>query len=155
MSSWAAPVAATPVRGHVVVPGSKSASARSLVLAALAEGESVLTGVLQARDTALMQAGLATLGAGFQQLADGRVLVRPALPLTGGGVVDCGLAGTVMRFLPPLAALASPPTSFTGDEAARRKAELQRDARATAGDAAKLARKSVRKARRTVEGVLS
>lgn len=119
MSSWAAPVAATPVRGHVVVPGSKSASARSLVLAALAEGESVLTGVLQARDTALMQAGLATLGAGFRQLADGRVLVRPARSLTGGGVVDCGLAGTVMRFLPPLAALASPATSFTGDEAAR------------------------------------
>lgn len=40
-------------------------------------------------------------------------------------------------------------------EAAKRKAELERDARATAADAAKLARKSVRKARRTVEGVLS
>nr|WP_300150309.1 DoxX family protein [Propionicimonas sp.] len=40
-------------------------------------------------------------------------------------------------------------------EAARRKAELERDARATAADAAKLARKSVRKARRSVEGVLS
>lgn len=40
-------------------------------------------------------------------------------------------------------------------EAAKRKAELQRDTRATAEDTARLARKSFRKARRTVEGVLS
>lgn len=40
-------------------------------------------------------------------------------------------------------------------EAAKRKAELERDARSTAADAAKLARRSVRQARRTVEGVLS
>lgn len=119
MIHWAAPVAAAPVRGRVVVPGSKSASARSLVLAALAGGDSTLTGVLRARDTALMQAGLVTLGAGFEPLPDGRLRVHPAELLTGGGVVDCGLAGTVMRFLPPLAALAAPATSFVGDEAAR------------------------------------
>lgn len=117
MISWPAPVAGAPVRGHVVVPGSKSASARSLLLAALAEGDSVLTGVLDSRDTALMRAGLAALGARFDDLADGRIRVRPG-PVTGGGSIDCGLAGTVLRFLPPVAALAPQPTRFTGDAAA-------------------------------------
>ena len=118
MIHWPAPVATGPVRGVVVVPGSKSASARSLLLAAIAEGPSTLTGVLASRDTALMRAGLTTLGAEFTDLPDGRVLVRPSEDISGGGTIDCGLAGTVMRFLPPLAALASPATSFIGDAAA-------------------------------------
>jgi 3-phosphoshikimate 1-carboxyvinyltransferase len=115
---WPAPVAKGPVHGTVVVPGSKSASARSLLLAALAEGPSTLTGVLDSRDTTLMRAGLTVLGAGFADLPDGRLGVRPATAIRGGGTIDCGLAGTVLRFLPPLAALASPTTSFVGDEAA-------------------------------------
>lgn len=119
MIHWTAPVAAAPVRGQVVVPGSKSASARSLLLAALADGPSTLTGMLAARDTGLMRSGLATLGAEFEDLPDGRLLVRPAAPITGGGTIDCGLAGTVMRFLPPVAALGTPATRFVGDEAAR------------------------------------
>ncbi|WP_428531823.1 3-phosphoshikimate 1-carboxyvinyltransferase [Propionicimonas sp.] len=102
----------------MVVPGSKSASARSLLLAALASGASVLAGVLDSRDTALMQAGLATLGAGFSHLADGRVEVTPVGGVLGGGTVDVGLAGTVLRFLPPVAALAAEPTRFVGDAAA-------------------------------------
>lgn len=118
MIPWPAPVANGPVHGIVVVPGSKSASARSLLLAALAEGSSTLTGVLDSRDTALMRAGLTVLGAEFTDLPDGRLGVRPAATIHGGGTIDCGLAGTVMRFLPPLAALASPATSFTGDAAA-------------------------------------
>ncbi len=119
MILWPAPVASQPVRGLVVVPGSKSASARSLLLAALAAGPSVLTGVLESRDTGLMRAGLTTLGAGFTDLPDGRVGVQPAGTIRGGGTIDCGLAGTVMRFLPPVAALAAEATTFTGDEAAR------------------------------------
>jgi 3-phosphoshikimate 1-carboxyvinyltransferase len=115
---WPAPVASGPVHGTVVIPGSKSASARSLLLAALAEGSSTLVGVLDSRDTNLMRAGLTTLGAQFSDLPDGRLGVRPAGTLLGGGTIDCGLAGTVMRFLPPLAALASPATSFIGDAAA-------------------------------------
>jgi 3-phosphoshikimate 1-carboxyvinyltransferase len=115
---WPAPVAGGPVHGLVVVPGSKSASARSLLLAALAEASSTLTGVLDSRDTALMRAGLTVLGAEFTDLPDGRLGVRPAARILGGGTIDCGLAGTVMRFLPPLAALASPATSFIGDAAA-------------------------------------
>jgi 3-phosphoshikimate 1-carboxyvinyltransferase len=97
------------------VPGSKSASARSLLLAALASGISVLTGVLDSRDTALMRAGLTTLGARFTDLPDGRLRVESAPALLGGGTIECGLAGTVMRFLPPLAALTSPATHFVGD----------------------------------------
>ena len=118
MIRWTAPFASRPVRGLVVVPGSKSASARSLLLAALADGGSVLTGVLDSRDTALMRAGLTTLGATFSDLPDGRLQVHPATSLQGGGTINCGLAGTVMRFLPALAALATPPTAFIGDEAA-------------------------------------
>ncbi|HSK34626.1 MAG TPA: 3-phosphoshikimate 1-carboxyvinyltransferase [Propionicimonas sp.] len=107
-----------PVRGLVVVPGSKSASARSLLLAALADGASTLAGVLDSRDTALMRAGLTTLGATFTDLPDERLGVQPAATLRGGGRIDCGLAGTVMRFVPPLAALATPATTFVGDDAA-------------------------------------
>ena len=118
MIHWAAPVATRPVRGHVVVPGSKSASARILLLAALADGDSVLTGVLRSRDTTLMRAGLTTLGAVFTDLPDGRLQVHPVTALQGGGTINCGLAGTVMRFLPALAALATPATAFIGDEAA-------------------------------------
>ena len=48
------------------------------------------------------------------------LLVTPA-PLTGNTTVDCGLAGTVMRFVPPLAALANGPVTFDGDDGARRR----------------------------------
>lgn len=118
MIAWTAPLATVPVRGDVVVPGSKSASARSLLLAALAEGPSVLSGVLDSRDTSLMRAGLAALGAGFTDLPDGLVRVDPAVTVTGASTIECGLAGTVLRFLPPVAALAADPTRFTGDPAA-------------------------------------
>lgn len=121
MTHWPAPVADGPVHGIVVVPGSKSASARSLLLAALADGPSVLSGVLDSRDTALMRAGLTTLGATFTDLPDGRLQVQPATALQGGGTINCGLAGTVMRFLPALAALATPATAFIGDEAASQR----------------------------------
>jgi 3-phosphoshikimate 1-carboxyvinyltransferase len=65
-----------------------------------------------------MRAGLTTLGAVFTDLPDGRLKVHPATSLQGGGTINCGLAGTVMRFLPPLAALTTPATAFIGDEAA-------------------------------------
>lgn len=118
MIPWQAPVAAAPVHGDLVVPGSKSASARSLLLAALADGPSVLSGVLDSRDTSLMRAGLTALGAGIDDLPDGKLRVRPADPVTGGADIECGLAGTVLRFLPPIAALAAVPTLFHGDAAA-------------------------------------
>ncbi|SHI30757.1 3-phosphoshikimate 1-carboxyvinyltransferase [Actinomyces denticolens] len=130
--AWAAPCAMGPLNAVVELPGSKSLTARALVLAATAAGPSALTGVLRARDTDLMIAALTTLGARFEE--DGsptRLRVTPApLPFPvsratrPGGAngpvrIDCGLAGTVMRFIPPLAALADAPVLLDGDGAAR------------------------------------
>jgi len=114
VTRWPAPVAPGPLHGVVRVPGSKSATARALVLAGLAAAGSSLRGVLESRDTRLMQAGLASLGAGFE--SDGVGLrVEPIREFVPGARIDCGLAGTVMRFLPPVAALGRGVTHFTGD----------------------------------------
>src|SRR5690606_19500320 len=117
---WPAPVAAGPVRATVRLPGSKSVTARALVLAALADGPSTLHDPLRARDTTLMAAGLRAMGAYVATAEAGRWLVR-ARELTGPARVDVGLAGTVMRFLPPVAALADGPVTFTGDPQAERR----------------------------------
>ncbi|TBT84641.1 3-phosphoshikimate 1-carboxyvinyltransferase [Propioniciclava sinopodophylli] len=117
MTRWVAPTAAGPVRGSVIVPGSKSATARAHVLAALADGPSRLVGALDARDTRLMRGALATLGVGYTDHDDGTVTVTPPDAFRPGAV-DVGLAGTIMRFVPPLAALAEGTTAFTGDREA-------------------------------------
>lgn len=114
MIRWAAPTATAPLSGTVVVPGSKSATARAYVLAALADAPSRLTGALAARDTRLMRAGLTSLGVRFDDVAPKTVVVTPPRSF-GCGAVDVGLAGTIMRFVPPLAALAVGETVFTGD----------------------------------------
>ena len=117
MTRWVAPTPDGPVRGWVVVPGSKSATARAFVLAALADGPSRLSGVLEARDTRLMRAALGSLGVDFVDGPDADVTVVPPARFTPGAV-DVGLAGTIMRFVPPLAALADGSTPFTGDREA-------------------------------------
>jgi 3-phosphoshikimate 1-carboxyvinyltransferase len=114
---WAAPVATAPVSTVVRVPGSKSVTNRALVLAALANGPSVISHPLIARDTKLMVAGLTSLGAKFEEVTDGWKITPSKL--TGNTEIDCGLAGTVMRFLPPVAALVSEPVRFDGDPRAR------------------------------------
>ncbi|WP_307828550.1 3-phosphoshikimate 1-carboxyvinyltransferase [Antrihabitans sp. YC2-6] len=116
MSYWSAPRAAGPVRASVTLPGSKSITNRAFVLAALAAGPSTITGALRSRDTNLMIEALRTLGAGIE--GDGPTLRVTPAPLVGGAV-DCGLAGTVMRFLPPVAALATGAVEFDGDAQAR------------------------------------
>jgi len=100
------------------VPGSKSQTSRALVLAALATGPSLVRGVADSRDTQLMSAGLEALGTRVEDLGSGvrRVTPAPVRPVPAG--IDCGLAGTVLRFLPPVAALAPGTTRFTGDERA-------------------------------------
>jgi 3-phosphoshikimate 1-carboxyvinyltransferase len=98
----------------VVVPGSKSATARAHVLAALGDGPSRLVGALDARDTRLMRAALASMGVTYVDHRDGSVTVTPPARFSAGAV-DVGLAGTIMRFVPPLAALADGTTRFTGD----------------------------------------
>jgi 3-phosphoshikimate 1-carboxyvinyltransferase len=105
------------VRAKVSVPGSKSQTNRALVLAALADGPSTITGALKARDTKLMTAGLRAMGAEISTGSD-EWLVEPA-KLTGPAHVDCGLAGTVMRFLPVVAGLAKGDIRFDGDPRAR------------------------------------
>ncbi|MCV7379127.1 3-phosphoshikimate 1-carboxyvinyltransferase [Mycobacterium alsense] len=120
--SWRAPQATAPVHATVTVPGSKSQTNRALVLAGLAaaqgHGTSTVGGALRSRDTDLMIGALRTLGLrvdgpGTELRVSGRIAPRP------GATVDCGLAGTVLRFVPPLAALADSPVEFDGDEQAR------------------------------------
>lgn len=115
---WLAPRPSHPVRGVVEVPGSKSETNRALVLAALADGPSTVTGALDSRDSALMIDALRSLGVGIEQLAPGVLRVVPPAEFVAGATIDCGLAGTVMRFVPPIAALARGLTRFVGDEAA-------------------------------------
>lgn len=117
MTGWVAPTPDGPVTGEVLVPGSKSATARALVLAGLAAGGSVLSGVLDARDSALMRAALAGLGVRLVDDGPGRVRVQPPTDYSPARI-DVGLSGTVMRFLPPVAALASGRSDFHGDAAA-------------------------------------
>jgi 3-phosphoshikimate 1-carboxyvinyltransferase len=102
----------------VRIPGSKSETNRALVLAALASGPSMITGGLDARDTRLMRDALRAFGATITEDGDCWE-VAPPNGLQAGDQIDCGLAGTLMRFLPPVAALADGRTRFDGDEAAR------------------------------------
>jgi 3-phosphoshikimate 1-carboxyvinyltransferase len=115
---WAAPLAASPVRARVVVPGSKSATARALLLAAIADGPGTITGPLEARDSQLMREALRKIGATIDDSDPLTWKVRPAHPVRATSEIDCGLAGTVMRFVPPVAALAKGTTRFVGDEQA-------------------------------------
>ena len=114
---WAAPTPGRPVDATVTLPGSKSLTNRALVLAALSDGPSTVAGALRSRDTDLMAAALGALGAEIDTSgADWHVVPGP---LRGPAEVDCGLAGTVMRFVPPVAALADGPVRFDGDPHAR------------------------------------
>ena len=106
-------MAGGPLDALVEVPGSKSLSNRYLVLAALADSPSRLRGVLDSRDTRLMAGALRAMGTDVEE-DRGDWLVHPAPP-RGNATIDCGLAGTVMRFLPPMAALADGPVRFDGD----------------------------------------
>ncbi|MEK4243301.1 3-phosphoshikimate 1-carboxyvinyltransferase [Janibacter sp. FSL W8-0316] len=120
---WHAPAASGRLDATVTLPGSKSLTNRYLVLAALASDISRLRRPLRSRDTELMAQALRQLGASIDNAtstASGSPdwIIHPAT-LRGGRTVDCGLAGTVMRFLPPVAALASGPVTFDGDEHAR------------------------------------
>jgi 3-phosphoshikimate 1-carboxyvinyltransferase len=123
--SWRAPTATGPLSAVIRLPGSKSLTNRELVLAALADGPSRLFAPLHSRDTALMIEALRALGIRITEVpAAGPygpdLLVEPRT-LEGGTSIDTGLAGTVMRFLPPLAALALGPVAFDGDASARRR----------------------------------
>ncbi|GAC66695.1 3-phosphoshikimate 1-carboxyvinyltransferase [Gordonia soli] len=123
MSIWTAPTVTAPVDATVELPGSKSITNRALILAALAEGPSVVRGTLRSRDANLMLDAISALGATVRiDPADPTTVSiepLPAAPSARDADIDCGLAGTVMRFLPPVAALTSGRVHFDGDEQAR------------------------------------
>jgi 3-phosphoshikimate 1-carboxyvinyltransferase len=117
---WQAPSTPTPVHATVTVPGSKSLTNRALVLAALAtaNGTSTLQGALRSRDTDLMIGALQTLGIAVDGPGS-ELTISGAIAPGPGARVDCGLAGTVLRFVPPVAALSTETVLFDGDEQAR------------------------------------
>ncbi|MCW2825404.1 MAG: aroA [Aeromicrobium sp.] len=116
---WLAPHRDTPFVGEVLVPGSKSLTNRVLILAALGDGPSVITRPLASRDTNLMAAALTALGATIQRDGMTWTVTPPKSVGTEPATVDCGLAGTVMRFVPLLAGFGRAPVTFDGDEHAR------------------------------------
>lgn len=120
MSNWQAPSTSRPVHATVTVPGSKSLTNRALVLAALAtaNGTSTISGALRSRDTDLMIGAVAALGVTVDG-ADTELTLSGAIDPHPGTRIDCGLAGTVLRFVPPVAALSTTTVTFDGDEQAR------------------------------------
>jgi 3-phosphoshikimate 1-carboxyvinyltransferase len=125
---WAAPQRARPLRHSLRLPGSKSLTNRELVLAALATGPSLVRAPLHSRDTALMVDALRALGATITAVEgtggfgpDLLVQPLPQKPAAVRAMIDCGLAGTVMRFIPPVAAIVPGTTHLDGDISARRR----------------------------------
>ncbi len=106
---------------RVVIPGSKSVTNRALILAAQADSPTTLRRPLVSRDSQLMVQGLQALGIGIVEedkevngLSEYQLTITPA-EMSGPARIDVGNAGTVMRFLPPLAALATGEIAFDGD----------------------------------------
>ncbi len=118
--TWPAPSTAGPVHATVTIPGSKSLTNRALVLAALAtpNGASTVSGALRSRDTDLMIAALQALGVSVEG-AGSELTISGAIAPAAHARIDCGLAGTVLRFVPPVAALSTETVRFDGDEQAR------------------------------------
>jgi len=115
MNLWRAPHRGNlPVQARLTIPGSKSVTNRALILAALCDSPSTLRRPLHSRDSALMIAGLQALGVGIESASNGDLTITPA-PLFGPAAIDVGNAGTVMRFLPPVAAMAKGIIHFDGD----------------------------------------
>lgn len=144
---WAAPAATAAVSASVRLPGSKSITNRALILAALADTPTTIVGPLQARDTDLMARAVTSLGASLDPSGSGKdgnnfhhgnggtpasstSTARPTWTIVPGWAsgatrVDVGNAGTVLRFVPPAAALASADVEFSGDPRAAQRPVAQ------------------------------
>jgi 3-phosphoshikimate 1-carboxyvinyltransferase len=116
---WLAPGTQDQLAATISLPGSKSLTNRELVLSAIATEPTTLTGLLISRDSSLMIEALRKLGTEIQ--VSGTTAVVTPKPLSGPATIDCGLAGTVMRFVPALATVASGQIDFDGDLAARKR----------------------------------
>jgi 3-phosphoshikimate 1-carboxyvinyltransferase len=113
---------AAAVQGHIGVPGDKSLSHRALLLGAIADGETRVTGFGRSADTESTLAAVRALGATVYEadvdtlrvFGDGlRGLTPPAEP------IDCGNAGTLMRLLPGILAGQDGRFELTGDGSLR------------------------------------
>lgn len=131
---WPAPLApasseAAGKNALVHIPGSKSLTNRYLLLDALADSPSYLRAPLHSRDSALMIGALRQLGAGIELVPtdspfgpDVKVIPLDFAQAQPHAVsIECGLAGTVMRFVPALAALLPGEFAFDGDPHARQR----------------------------------
>jgi 3-phosphoshikimate 1-carboxyvinyltransferase len=116
---WAAPSTQNQLAAAISLPGSKSLTNRELVLSALASKPTALRGLLISRDSSLMIEALKDLGTEIE--VSGTTAVVTPRPLSGPAKIDCGLAGTVMRFVPALATIATGQIDFDGDLAARKR----------------------------------
>ncbi|WP_353112021.1 3-phosphoshikimate 1-carboxyvinyltransferase [Microbacterium sp.] len=119
---YAAPVHDDAVSATLTIPGSKSLTNRELVIAAIADGPGRLVRPLHSDDSRRMVEALRALGVGIEEVDAGGefgpdLVVTPG-ELRGGSTVDCGQAGTVMRFIAPLAGLASADVLLTAHETA-------------------------------------
>ena len=116
---WAAPSTQNQLAAAISLPGSKSLTNRELVLSALASKPTTLRGLLISRDSSLMIEALKDLGTEIE--VSGTTAVVTPRPLSGPAKIDCGLAGTVMRFVPALATISRGQIDFDGDLAARKR----------------------------------
>ena len=123
MTNWSAPYrggltsVGEPVNAKITIPGSKSATNRALILAAIAKTQSRLRKPLSSRDADLMVKGLQSLGCKIDEIKTEQGFDYQITPhkLSGPTQIDVGNAGTVMRFLPPIASLATGLVHFDGD----------------------------------------
>jgi 3-phosphoshikimate 1-carboxyvinyltransferase len=118
---WRASSARGPVHATLRLPGSKSITNRALILAAISDSPSLLHGVLKSRDSSLAIAALRALGCTVAEEGTDAA-VTPGVLAPGSAVsVYVGNAGTVMRFLPAVAALTPAAVAFDGDPRARER----------------------------------
>lgn len=111
-----------PLLGRVTPPGSKSITNRALLLAALAEGTSRLTGALKSKDTTLMAAALRQMGVEVEEPDATSFIVRSTgRLLPPEGPLFLGNAGTAVRFLTAAVALVDGIVVVDGDEAMRKR----------------------------------
>ena len=123
MTNWSAPFrggltsVGEPINAKISIPGSKSATNRALILAAIAKTPSRLRKPLSSRDADLMVKGLQNLGCKIDEIKTEQGFDYQITPqkLSGPTQINVGNAGTVMRFLPPIASLATGLVHFDGD----------------------------------------
>jgi 3-phosphoshikimate 1-carboxyvinyltransferase len=108
---------ATQLTGHVAVPGDKSISHRAVLLGAIGEGETRVTGFGRSGDTEASVRAVLTLGAEVDEIShDELVVAGTGLRGLHGGTVDCANSGTLMRLLAGIAVGQPGETTLTGDE---------------------------------------